>query len=860
MDNTNLYLQSLAYGIETYTKLISGSVLIYGLDKGLSTEICKNLCQSQIKNLYLCDNNNINIKDLETGYYYSKENIGSIRSTILSIKLSNYYPNTVISSVENYLYDQDITIVVNQSVETVKEISEYCRSKSIKLIVVWSGGISGVIFVDAGDKHLITDKTDKDIDSVQIGQITELGNVVCAPNSCHEFQTGDIIKFSNLFGKNLDLLQKEWEIIVSNKTSFQLKDFDVKDFIFLNGTSTLVKKSFTINHQPFDINAPDDLTKTFIQMYSNNLINILPQLWSSDEFLIEHNICLPDQAKLFHYELIPVVSLLGSIATSEAIKLITNRYTPISQWFSWTDETLIPKKPDNYLNSETNYGLLYGLELEEKLKNSKWLLVGSESLGCEHLKNLAFMNIKNIIISDFDQSNIDDIGNIDIIENIKKFKPDMNITYTTDKVGLDNTQFTDSILPKITGVINTLTDTKRFMDEQCFKYGLSLFESNTNGTKGFTFPVIPFITDTYSSSTEPEQEHNFPLCTIKSFPNDIKHTLEWAMDQFYFFKRVPLNMNKYIDNPLYLDTLEENEKKIAEEDINLITVKYHIHEFPIKNDVLEKCKSWAIDIFNENYYYSINKLLESFPPDHEVTEGLPFWSGGKKCPKPIIFDITNQNHIDFIDITSKILYKCCGSELNYNPQYFDINNDLHIKWITNASNMRALNYSITLCDDYQTRKIVGKIIPVIPTTISCTSGLILLEMLKYLIGYDQTKYYKTNIINLADSSIIYSLPEKAKMIEISGTQVNSWTKFEYINDTTLNEFKIYYEKIFNTLITMIVIDTTMIYAEFLGSDILTKNLSIILCEHFNTCTPPNNVSINLLSNDDKEIPVISINL
>ena len=53
MDNTNLYLQSLTYGIETYTKLISGSVLIYGLDKGLSTEISKNLCQSQIKNLYL---------------------------------------------------------------------------------------------------------------------------------------------------------------------------------------------------------------------------------------------------------------------------------------------------------------------------------------------------------------------------------------------------------------------------------------------------------------------------------------------------------------------------------------------------------------------------------------------------------------------------------------------------------------------------------------------------------------------------------------------------------------------------------------------------------------------------------------
>jgi ubiquitin-activating enzyme E1 len=137
MDNTNLYLQSLTYGIETYTKLISGSVLIYGLEKGLSTEISKNLCQSQIKNLYLCDNKNITEQDLETGYYYSKENIESSRSTILSIKLSNYYPNTVISPVKNYQHDQDVIIVVNQSVETVKEIREQIAQDILATADLW---------------------------------------------------------------------------------------------------------------------------------------------------------------------------------------------------------------------------------------------------------------------------------------------------------------------------------------------------------------------------------------------------------------------------------------------------------------------------------------------------------------------------------------------------------------------------------------------------------------------------------------------------------------------------------------------------------------------------------------------------
>jgi ubiquitin-activating enzyme E1 len=842
-----LYLQSLTYGIEANTKLMSGSVLIYGLDKGLSTEISKNLCQSQIKNIYLCDNNNVTEQDLETGYYYSKEKIGSSRSITLAINLSYHYPCTVISAVKNYRFNQDVTIVVNQSVEIVKEISEYCRSKSIKLIVVWSKGISGTIFVDAGENHIITDKTDKDIDPVQIVKITELGKVEC---SYHEYQTGDFITFSNLYGTNLDSLQKEWEIIVHNKTSFELKNFDIKNFVFLNGTANIIKKQSTINHQSFDTNVSDNLAKTFIEIYSNDLINQLPPLWSNEDFMIEHKICLPDQAKLFHHELIPIVSIFGSIAASETIKLITNRYIPISQWFSWTDESLIPKKPIDYLNSETSYGLFYGLELEEKLRNSKWLLVGLESLGSEHLKNLALMNIKNVIISDFDQSKID------TIENIKKIKPDMSIKCNFDKVGLDNTKFTDSIVTKITGVMNTLENTKRFIDEQCFKYSLPLFESNTNKTKGNTFPVIPFITDTYSASNEPDTIISFPLCTIKSFPNDIKHTIEWAIELFEFFKRAPLTINKYIDNPLYLDTLEENEKKTAEEDINLFTIKY-----PIKKDGLEKCRLWAIEIFNENYYYSINKLLESFPSDHEVIEGVPFWSGGKKCPKPIMFDITNQEHLNFIDITSELLYKCSGPDSTYISQEFNYDNDLHIKWITSTSNMRALNYSIPTSDDYITKKIVGKIIPVIPTTTSCVSGLILLEMLKYLIGYDQIKYYKTAVINLTDSSIFYTLPKQAQMIEIGGKQINSWTKFEYINDTTLDEFKKYYEKVFDTIITMIVIDTTMIYAEFLDSDILTRNLSSILCEHFNTSITPNNISINLLCNeDDKDIPIITINL
>jgi hypothetical protein len=75
----------------------------------------------------------------------------------------------------------------------------------------------------------------------------------------------------------------------------------------------------------------------------------------------------------------------------------------------------------------------------------------------------------------------------------------------------------------------------------------------------------------------------------------------------------------------------------------------------------------------------------------------------------------------------------------------------------------------------------------------------------------------------------------------------------------LNEFKNYYEKVFDTLIIMIVIESTMIYAEFLDSDVLNKKLSTVLLEHFKT-NIPDNISFNLLSNDEKDIPIITVNL
>jgi len=926
----NLYdRMTRTYGQDAMKKITSSSVCIYGLAGGYGTEVAKNLALSGIKHLYLFDNENINYHDIISSYYYTENDMNKPRNVVLSEYIKELNPYLTIECIdESNINDKyfDTIIVINQTIETFTKLNNSLRSKNIKSVYLNSSGVSGYIFVDVCNDHTVLDTTGEIYDPVIITDINTDGIVTC---NTHPFMNGDKIKISELEGDMLYFLEDK-EFIIKNVTrnSFQI-DIENNNFTFKNGVVNYVYQPQVFNHESFEIQNSNRSIIGFDQAKSDMLINTLNVLVKADNYhpwgdemdqrIKLFNTNMEMIVRSYGIEIPPVVSLMSGIASTEVMKLVMNKYTPFSQWFTWDDTSIFR---NNKVKSYSSFGIgsFFGKDYVLKLSNLNVSMVGCGALGCEWLKNLAMLNTstdKGVIkITDPDHIEKSNLSRQFLFRpnNIGQSKSNTaresiiknyisNIESYEEKLSPENMVFTQSFFNDCNVVINALDnmEARKFVDKLCFEYNLPLFESGTMGMKGNTQPVIPFITETYSNSQDPEDEKQFAVCTIKNFPNSIVHTIHWARDYFEFFNRAPNNINKYNEDPSYLDSLEGIEKTLAINDIN----DYYSRNI----NTYEDCILWAKDIFEKEYNHNIKQLLHCFPEDHMVDDKL-FWSNGKRCPTPLTYD--NDDVLLFITVTAHLLCKCFNvrdtftsdivehilsfkplkefvpnndvkiakndSEIKKdtlevklldniqiknivcNPQEFEKDDDTnwHIDWITSASNCRAITYGIKPINNYETKGIAGKIIPAVATTTSTIVGLISFELMKYLNGCDKLEDYSSWFVNMADNTTIAADPIKAPIINIGDTELNSWTKFQFSKEKTLSELIKYYSNLLKLTIEMVLHDTTIIYSSFIETN-MDISLKQLFSEDYDIDILNTNVMLILMGDDENiNIPLVEL--
>jgi ubiquitin-activating enzyme E1 len=890
--------QIRTFGENEVKQLCSSSVGIINLAQSFGAEVGKNLVLSGVKNIYLLDNYNIINNDIKYGYYYKSNELNKSRNKVIKNKLSelNPYCNIqIVSSLVDFKNKCNIIVGLNLERPLISEVSKFTRENNIKLVIGISNKSNGFVFVDA--INFIS--SDPIGENHQTLLITEMLNnkVFLSKDTPHDFGDNDKVELFNLKGENVNSLEGVYNIKVKNKHCFEIENFNDKvEYKLISGNCKYIPKSKEFNHQPWE-NMNSSMVEGFNQENDFKLIND-----NIDNILDKDN-----------HQFIPVISILGSLVSNEVLKLLMNKYSPISQLMVYNDDSF------NKIYQDLDLSKIY----EDNI-----LMVGSGAIGCELLKNLVSIGCGSsgiLTVTDPDHIEKSNLSrqflfrNEDISKSkskvacsrAKEFSKNGKFNYRalTNKVSSDDMKFVDDLFGDTNIVFNALDNNiaRRFVDSQCFKYNLPLFESGTMGMKGNTQPVIPFLTETYSNSNDVSDEKDFPVCTIKNFPSIIQHTIHWARDHFELFNRIPQTFARFRDDIDFVDKLNSVEKYQVIKDIQMF-VKYN----PIN---WKDCVKWSLDFYYENYRDNILQLLHCFPKDHKNDDGSEFWSKGKTAPEPLNFNF-KENQMMVIEGFSKIMMNLLNIKDNYSkeelynyltilndnyPEYvvkdnqkiakndeelksftqeeivfnyknyhhlfqrdyvnqeFEKDNDdnYHIMFITGASNSRAENYKIDPVSFDMTKGIVGRIIPAIATTTSIVAGLITIEYLKYKSGLDNLEDYKSWFVNLAINTMVDGEPVKMKNIKIKDKEFNGWTKFEETNNLTLNEFIKKWSDILKEEINMVVYDSSILYSEFTGDDNLEKYLLDLLKEN-DIDLKTQKVELFVSSDENDDLPVINV--
>eukprot|EP00831_Metopus_contortus_P017449 TRINITY_DN1735_c0_g1_i1.p1 TRINITY_DN1735_c0_g1~~TRINITY_DN1735_c0_g1_i1.p1 ORF type:complete len:737 (-),score=115.62 TRINITY_DN1735_c0_g1_i1:992-3202(-) len=267
-----------------------------------------------------------------------------------------------------------------------------------------------------------------------------------------------------------------------------------------------------------------------------------------------------------------VTSFFGGVAAQEAFKVV-GKYNPIQQWLHYDCFESLPDKAANRKLLGGRYDdiiAIYGQEIQEKIQDLNMLMIGAGALGCEFIKAFSMIGActKKGLLTVTDNDHIElsnlnrqflfkqkDIGSpkAEVAANVGiKFNPAFKVKAMKEYVAPSSEHiFTDAVWNGYDAVIGAVDNIKArmYVDSKCVWHLKPFLDSGTLGTKANTQVIYPHLTQSYSDTVDPQEDH-YPMCTIRNFPNLIEHTIEWGRNQFEgLFSDNPKNAAEFIKDP-----------------------------------------------------------------------------------------------------------------------------------------------------------------------------------------------------------------------------------------------------------------------------------------------------------------------
>ncbi|KAJ8731090.1 hypothetical protein PYW07_004254 [Mythimna separata] len=854
---------------------------------------------------------------------------------------------------EDFLRKFSVVVLTGASWSEQERVAAITHANDIALVIADTRGLFSRVFCDFGPEFTVVDVTGENPVSAMIADITHEYEAVvtCLDDTRHGLEDGDFVTFSEIQGMTELNGCEPRKIKVLGPYTFSIGDTTTFSKYVRGGIVTQVKMPKKIEFKPLKesfanpefliadfgkFDYPQQLHVAFAALYKfEESEGRLPKPWSDSDVIkfmdyvdkidvfkngdMEVNSELLNTfCKVSSGDLNPMNAAIGGVVAQEVMKACSGKFHPIMQWLYLDAIECLPKdrsalNEENCKPTGSRYDgqvAVFGKQFQKRLGELKYFIVGAGAIGCELLKNFAMIGVGaaggQITVTDMDlieKSNLNrqflfrpyDVQkpkSSTAAKVIKRMNPDVNVMAQENRVCPETESvYDDAFFENLDGVANALdnVDARIYMDRRCVYYRKPLLESGTLGTKGNTQVVVPFLTESYSSSQDPP-EKSIPICTLKNFPNAIEHTLQWARDEFEgLFRQAAEHAAQYLRDPHFLDrTL----KLPGSQPLDAIeSVRNAIQERPLTFD---DCVTWARLHWEAQYSNQIKQLLYNFPPDQQTTSGAPFWSGPKRCPEPLTFDPEEELHLDYVVAAANLRAHVYGMEpcvdreriakvacsiqvpefspksgvkiavtdaqlqqnnddmdhdrvkniiaelpspaklgaLRITPLDFEKDDDtnFHMDFIVAASNLRAANYKIPPADRHRSKLIAGKIIPAIATTTSVVAGLVCLELYKLAQGFNTLEVFKNGFVNLALPFFGFSEPIAAPTNTYYDKKWTLWDRFEVKGEVTLQQFLDYFKNEHKLEITMLSQGVCMLYSFFMPAAKCQERLGLPMSE------------------------------
>jgi len=473
----------------------------------------------------------------------------------------------------------------------------------------------------------------------------------------------------------------------------------VSDQIIIQSKVFCVKAIHSVINQleivpvPYDTNQTDSTTRVHSGGYARRIPrqNIIHGKCFDDddvEHYHNHNNAETSEEKRVHFAL---SSYVGAILSQEVIKQL-GTFTPIVGYSEYN--VLNHNHPQN--------------RSSKKMSEMTLFVVGAGALGCELLKGLAEMicsenteHTGRIIITDMDAielSNLSrqflyreaDIGKLKAptaAQAILKMYPHLNITGLSHAV--------------------------------CTETACSIFGSEFWNSINMVVTAVDNV-DARLFIDEQCRWYRKPL--IDSGTLGLRGSVQVVLPDY---------------TETYSDSQDPPTKTVP------VCV---LKQYPYR---IEHCIQWAQEKFAKLdaidckawFQTNIQDILRQHPKDERNEDGILFWSGSRRCPTSLV----HTDWSTFETISGRPLH----DETNGDNTAFDKDNDMHLEWVWQASNLRAKVYDIPECTRDQCRAIAGNIMPAVASTTAAVIGLVCLELQKWLDQADVSQHCNS-YMNLAE--------------------------------------------------------------------------------------------------------------